>query len=161
MLLLIAVVYLCIELKGNYPKGSNVSEALKTWHFMLGLLVLLLVVFRAVLHLSGAVSHTESKPQKWQSLAAKVMHLALYAFMFGMPILGWLILSAEGATVPFFGLEWPRLVEPNKSLSDAFQEIHEAGGSIGYILIGLHAAAALFHHYVVRDNTHARHGPRP
>jgi cytochrome b561 len=24
---------------------------------------------------------------------------------------------------------------------------------VGYWLIGLHAAAALFHHYIVRDNT--------
>lgn len=33
------------------------------------------------------------------------------------------------------------------------EEIHEAGGTVGYVLVGLHAAAALFHHYVMRDNT--------
>jgi cytochrome b561 len=31
---------------------------------------------------------------------------------------------------------------------------------VGYYLIGLHALAALFHHYVVRDNTLARMLPR-
>ncbi len=37
MLLLIAAVYACIELRGNFPKGSDMREGLKTWHLMLGL----------------------------------------------------------------------------------------------------------------------------
>lgn len=153
MLVLIAFVYLCIELKGNFPKGSDVREGLKTWHFMLGLSVLLLVVFRAVLHLSCTVPRIEPNPLKWQSLAAKLMHFALYMFMILMPILGWLTLSAEGVTVSLFGVELPHLVEASKSFAGTVKEIHEAGGTIGYFLIGLHAAAALFHHYMVRDNT--------
>jgi len=44
-------------------------------------------------------------------------------------------------------------VGENKALADLFKEIHETGATVGYFLIGLHAAAALFHHYVVRDNT--------
>src|SRR3990167_484357 len=43
MLVLIAGVYACIELKGNFPKGSDIRELLKQWHFMLGLAVLALV----------------------------------------------------------------------------------------------------------------------
>jgi cytochrome b561 len=33
-------------------------------------------------------------------------------------------------------------------------------GSAGYWLIGLHAAAGLFHHYWVRDNTLVRMLPK-
>jgi len=40
MLLLLVVVYACIELREFFPKGSDLREALKTWHFMLGLAVL-------------------------------------------------------------------------------------------------------------------------
>lgn len=43
MLLLIAAVYATIELKGNFPKGSEPRELLKHWHFMLGLTVFGLV----------------------------------------------------------------------------------------------------------------------
>lgn len=32
------------------------------------------------------------------------------------------------------------------------EEWHELGGRIGYGLVGLHAAAALFHHYILRDS---------
>ena len=32
MLLLIAAVYACIELRTNFPKGSDPRELLKHWH---------------------------------------------------------------------------------------------------------------------------------
>jgi cytochrome b561 len=153
MLLLIAAVYACIELRGNFPKGSDIREGLKTWHFMLGLSILLLVLVRSAAHFIGTVPRIEPDPPKWQSLFAKLMHIALYALMIGMPLLGWLTLSAEGKPVPFFGLQLPSLVGESKSIAGWAKELHETGGTVGYFLIGLHAAAAMFHHYVVRDNT--------
>ena len=153
MLLLIAGVYACIELRGNFPKGSDIREGLKTWHFMLGLSILVLVLVRLAAHFIGTGPRIEPDPPKWQSLFAKLMHIALYALMIGMPLLGWLTLSAEGKLVPFFGLQLPSLVGESKSIAGWAKELHETGGTVGYFLIGLHAAAALFHHYVVRDNT--------
>jgi cytochrome b561 len=152
MLLLIAAVYACIELRGNFPKGSDIREGLKTWHFMLGLSILLLVLLRLAVHFIGTVPRIEPDPPKLQSLFAKLIHIALYALMLGMPLLGWLTLSAEGKLVPFFGLQLPSLVGESKSVAGLAKELHETGGTVGYFLIGLHAAAALFHHYVVRDN---------
>ena len=46
MLALLAGVYACIELREFYPRGSDVREGLKTWHFMLGLSVFALVWVR-------------------------------------------------------------------------------------------------------------------
>ena len=88
------------------------------------------------------------------------MHGALYLLMIAMPLGGWLILSASGKPIPFFGLELPALVAENQALADQVKEIHEIGGTAGYWLIGLHAAAALFHHYIQRDNTLRRMWPR-
>ncbi len=153
MLLLIAAVYACIELRGNFPKGSDIREGLKIWHFMLGLSILVLVLVRLAAHFTGPAPRIEPDPPKWQSLFAKLMHVALYALMIGMPLLGWLTLSAEGKLVPFFGLHLPSLVGESKSIAGWAKELHETIGTVGYFLIGLHAAAALFHHYVVRDNT--------
>ena len=73
--------------------------------------------------------------------------------MLGMPLAGWLILSAAGKPIPFFGIHLPALIAENKDLSKLIKEVHETVGTIGYFLIGLHALAALFHHYVLRDNT--------
>jgi cytochrome b561 len=153
MLLLFVAVYACIELRGYFPKGSDPREALKTWHFMLGLSVLGLAVLRALLHFTSAVPRIVPDPPGWQKLAARLMHLALYALMIGMPLAGWLLLSAAGKPIPFFGLQLPALLGQSKSLAETIKEIHEAGGTLGYFLIALHAAAALFHHYFVRDNT--------
>jgi cytochrome b561 len=153
MLLLITAVYSCILLHESFPKGSDLREGLKTWHFMLGLSVLALVIIRIVTRLLSVKPPIKPEPPAWQMLLAKGTHLALYAFMLAMPIAGWLILSAADKTIPFFGLELPPLTAPNKALAGQIKELHETFGTVGYFLIGLHALAALFHHYVVKDNT--------
>ena len=153
MLLLFVGVYACIELRGFFPKGSDPREALKTWHFMLGLSVLVLALLRLVVHLTTATPRIEPDPPGWQKLSARLMHLALYGLMIGMPIAGWLLLSAAGKPIPFFGLQLPALIAESKSAASLIKEVHETGGTVGYFLIALHAAAALFHHYFVRDNT--------
>jgi cytochrome b561 len=154
MLLLLTAVYASIELRELFPKGSDPREAMKTWHFMLGLSVFVLVWLRLAIHATaGPVPPVEPTPERWQALAARLMHVTLYLFMIAMPLLGWLILSAEGKPVVFFGLELPALSGENKQLAKTVEEIHEAVGVAGYWLIGVHAVAALFHHYVLRDNT--------
>lgn len=154
MLLLIAGAYSCILVRENFPRGSDFREGLKTWHFMLGLTILLLVVIRiAARFLTANPLPITPAPPRWQRLASFGVHIALYAFMLAMPLLGWTILSAEGATIPFWGLELFALVTPDKVLAGQVQELHEIIGTIGYYLIALHAGAALLHHYVFKDDT--------
>ena len=156
LLLLFIAVYGCIELRSFYPKGSDLREALKTWHFMFGMLVFVLVWLRLAARLAGPAPGIKPEPASWQQLSAKLMHLALYALMIVMPLSGWLLLSATGKPIPFFGLELPALIGANKGLASQIKEIHEFLGTAGYYLIGLHAAAALYHHYIMRDNTLTR-----
>ena len=153
MFLLLVAVFACMELREIYPKGSEPREALKSWHFTLGLTVFALVWLRLALRLSQAVPAITPQPARWQDILGKLVHLALYAFMLGMPVLGWLILSGEGKPVPFYGLELPGLIAENEVLAEDIEEIHTTIGEIGYYLIGLHAVAALFHHYFLKDNT--------
>ena len=150
MLALLAAVYACIELREFYPRGSDVREALKTWHFMLGLSVFLLVWVRLI---ARARSPRERGPRTWSDALAAAVHLALYALMILMPVMGWMVLSAEGDPAPFFGFTVPPLVAPDEVLAERVEGLHEAVGVMGYWLIGLHAAASLFHHYVLRDGT--------
>ena len=49
---------------------------------------------------------------------------------------------------------------PDKALGKNLEDIHETIGTLGYWLIGLHAVAALYHHYLVRDDTLVRMWPR-
>lgn len=155
-LVILIGVYACINLTDLYPKGSEPREALKTWHFMLGLTVLLLVALRLLNRLLGKSPVVSPPLPRWQQRLASAIHFALYALMFAMPILGWLLLSAAGKPIPFFGAQLPALLAENKDLAGQLKEIHETIGTIGYFLIGAHALAALFHHYVTRDNTLVR-----
>ncbi|MEO5932654.1 MAG: cytochrome b [Duganella sp.] len=156
VLALLIAVYACMELREFFPKGSVEREALKTLHYMLGLSVLILVWPRLLLTLSGPTPGIVPAPPNWQRVAARWMKVALYALMICMPLAGWLILSAAGKPIPLFGLQLPALIDQGKDAANVLKEIHEAGATLGYFLIGLHAAAALFHHYVMRDNTLTR-----
>lgn len=156
MLLLFVAVYAFIELREIYPKGSDPREALKAWHFMFGMLVFVLVWPRLAARFSGPAPVIRPEPAGWMQLAAKLGHLALYALMIIMPLTGWLELSAAGKPIPFFGMELPALIGENKELAKQLKELHETIGTAGYYLIGLHVAAALYHHLVKHDNTMTR-----
>jgi cytochrome b561 len=160
MLVLLALVYACIELRGLFPKGSGGRTLIVESHFMLGLTVFVLVWLRLFARSLGPAPQIFPASPKWQTLLAKLMHWALYLFMIAMPILGWLVTSAKGNQVMFYGFDLPLLVAQNKDLAKQIQGWHELGGTLGYWLIGLHAVAGLYHHYVVGDNTLLRMMPK-
>jgi cytochrome b561 len=154
MLILIVAAYACILLRENYERGSDIREGLKTWHFMLGLSVLALTVVRGGLR--AFVWKTPAitpEPPRVLHLLAIVAHVTIYVWLLAMPVAGWIILSAEGDPVPFWGLMLPPLTGINEDLASTVEELHETGGTVGYFLLGLHAAASLFHHYILKDNT--------
>lgn len=150
--LLLVAVYALIELRDWAPKGGALHDGMKTWHFMLGLTVFGIVYVRLGARALFPTPPIVPEPPRWQEFFAHAAHFALYAFLVAMPLLGWLALSAQGKTIPFYGLGLPALLGPDKALGKNLQDIHETIGTLGFYLIGLHAAAALFHHYVVRDN---------
>lgn len=156
MFLLFIAVYATIELRQLFEKGSDPREMLKTWHFMLGMLIFVLTALRLAARLTGPTPDIQPEPPSWLQISAQLMHLSLYLLMIVMPLTGWLLLSATGKPVPFFGLELPVLIGENKDLAKSLKEVHEFVGTVGYYLIGLHAAAALYHHYIKHDNTLTR-----
>ena len=141
MLLLLIAVYATIELRELFPKGTDPRKALKMWHFMLGLSVLSFAILRLMIRLRNETPAIIPAITVWQQWLSKIMHLALYVLMIGTQ------------TIPFFGLELPPLIGPNKEFASTIKEIHETFGKTGYFLIGLHALAGLYHHYIVKDNT--------
>lgn len=153
MFVLLIAVFATIEMRSLFPRGSDPRELVKALHFMFGIVVLLLVVVRLGVRLSSPTPAIVPTPGVFENILAKIMHLSLYAFMIFMPIAGWIILSAEGHGVPFFGLELPPLMDKDDAVAEQVEEIHKLVGEIGYYLIGLHVLAGLFHHYVKRDNT--------
>jgi cytochrome b561 len=153
MLLLIVAVYVTMNIKSFFPRGGAERAALANWHYTLGLLVFVLVWLRLLVRASGTMPVIEPVLPAWQARFAHIAHGLLYALMISLPVLGWLTLSAKGKPVAILGMELPALVSESKSLAKWFKDIHETIANTGYFVIGLHAAAALYHHYVRRDNT--------
>lgn len=155
-LLLIVLAYASMELDDIFAKGTPQRATMKDVHYMLGLSILWLTFLRLPLRLLSTAPAIEPKPVAWQARMGHYMHIALYGLMLLLPLLGWLILSAKGRVIPYFGFELARLLAPDKSLASLFKETHEVMASLGYFMIGLHATAALFHHYLLGDNTLTR-----
>ena len=88
---------------------------------------------------------------------AKTSEYALYLLLLLQPILGLLQTNARGDRVNlFFVGQLPALIEANRPLAHQLLAAHKVVGVTLLTLIGLHALAALFHHFVRRDNVLTR-----
>ncbi|TXD56807.1 cytochrome b [Ralstonia sp. TCR112] len=145
---LIAVV--AIEIMDFFPKGSAERATLFIVHQTAGLSVLALMVLRLLARVA-----TQAPPPvpgtPLVQLAARLTHGALYVLMVGMPVLGLLALAWGGKPIQPFGLNLPLALTQDKTLAHWSKEIHESGATLVYIAVGLHAAAALWHEFILKD----------
>jgi cytochrome b561 len=153
MLILIVAAYATMEFKSIFPKGSASRQAMTDWHYMLGLSVFALVWLRLITRVAGSDPAIEPPLPPWQSRSRTAMHCALYVLMIGIPLLGLMTLNAKGTPVALLGYDFPVLIGKSQVAAKGLKEVHEILARAGYLLIGLHAIAALLHHYVRRDNT--------
>lgn len=148
----IAAAYGAAQLREAF-EHTPTEAVIKHWHGVIGITVLGLVALRLLVRAFTRAPEIRPTPPRWQSLAATLVHAALYGLMFALPLTGWLMMNADGETVTWFGQSLPVLVGASRRLAHTLKDVHEAIANVGYALIAVHAAAALFHHYVVRDNT--------
>ena len=94
-------------------------------------------------------------PPRASVLPSKLVTLALLLFVVVQPILGVLLVWSEGhaLAVPFTDWALPPLIVPGETAEDGLEEAHELLGNAFYAVIGLHAVAALWHHFARRDDT--------
>ena len=76
----------------------------------------------------------------------------LYALLLGQPLSGLATTLLGGREFTVFEWQIPQLMPKNGALEAAFYSAHEVGAWTLGILIAGHAAAALFHHFVLRDD---------
>jgi cytochrome b561 len=98
-----------------------------------------------------------------QRRLAEAVHIGLYGCLVAQPLIGWLLASASPLNIPtiVFGLfTLPRLVPGDPVLESRFAVAHSL---VGWTLVGLltlHLAGAVWHHFVLRDDTLRRMAPR-
>lgn len=120
-------------------------------HLSLGVLVLLAATIRIVWRVLHPVMPLAGLP-KWQQQASHATHGMLYLLLLVAPLLGWANASSRGWDVGLFGLfQLPRLTAEDSALGGAAGDVHVAVVFAMLALIGLHVLAALYHHFVQRD----------
>src|SRR5689334_14604589 len=116
---LMAFLLILIFILGIYMTQISISPLqLKLFreHKELGMLGLMLVFLRIGWRFSNLVPSLAALA-RWESIAAYSVHWIFYGFMFALPITGWILSSAAGIPVAFFGLwVFPDLVTPNEEL---------------------------------------------
>jgi len=136
-------------------------ESLMNLHLSIGLVILALMTLRYAWRLLRGGPAPEAGLPRWQSRAAELVHAALYLVVFAMTLSGWLFASMRGWAITLFGLvPVPRLVAHGSSFGHTVGEWHGPLSWALLVLIGLHAAAALAHHFVFRDQVLQRMLPR-
>lgn len=99
---------------------------------------------------------------RWADRGAVLAHYALYALLFAIPTLGIMVQFAHGNSLPVFGVfhissPW----SADRAFAHGLKDVHALLANGLMLLVGLHATAALFHHWVLRDQTLRRMLPRP
>ena len=136
-------------------------DTLYNFHKSLGLLILVLMILRLINRLAVGAPIPEPGIERWQKTVSSAVHTSFYVLLVAMPIVGYIANSAYGAPTPFFGLfDLPPIVDKNETLSTPLFTIHRLVGWLVIILVLIHVSAALYHHFVRRDNVLQRMLPR-
>jgi len=145
---------------GLYMEGLPLSPnklKLYSWHKWAGISLLMLVVVRLAWRLSHPAPSLPSSLSRKELLMAHAGHWLLYVLMLMLPISGWLMSSAQGFPVVWFGvLPLPDLVAKDAALGSTLQTVHVVlAYTLAVVVVG-HIAAALHHQFVKRNGVLAR-----
>ncbi len=132
---------------------SALKLKLYGWHKELGVLVFILALLRILWRWFNVTPQLPITMPSWQRFAAHSVHFSLYFFMLALPVSGWLLSSASGLPVSFFGLfVLPDLVSPSIYLRDQLVLSHHWLGYALIVALCAHIGAALQHRFIDKDD---------
>jgi cytochrome b561 len=121
------------------------------WHKWVGITVFLLTCLRLAWRLVHPAPPPAAMPE-WQRRAAAASHGLLYLLLLLIPISGWVYSSATGVQVVYLGLfPLPDLVAKDRALAGTLKSVHVALNAAMFVVVSIHVAAALRHHWVDKD----------
>jgi cytochrome b561 len=130
-------------------------------HKSVGVTVLLLSLSRLAWRLFNPPPAYVDTLQWWEHAVAGAVHTLLYGVMIGLPLTGWIVVSASPLNLPtllYHTIPWPHVALVHDLPAAAKAKVYGisdtghvvlAWGALG--LIALHVGAALKHHFFDRD----------
>ena len=127
-------------------------------HADIGYVILLLTVIRLLWRGINPTPELPDDTPRWQRLAARISHWALYLTTILVAMLGWAMSGARTQNyASWFGLfNVPQFTSPDKAAANAYEERHILFAYVLLALIVLHVAAAAWHHFLRRDGVALR-----
>jgi cytochrome b561 len=131
---------------------SAAFDTARETHETIGLLVFALVLLRISWRLFEPTP--ESPPMAaWMRYSASAVHLGLYALLLAIPLTAIIGAWLEAHPLTIFGIgDVAPMLPPAHDLGQSIAYIHTILGNVILWLAGFHAAAALLHHFILRDN---------
>lgn len=121
-------------------------------HKQFGILVGIVIMFRLIWKFTSVAPSYPEGHAKWQERLAASTHLFLYLVMIMFPVSGYMMSMAGGHGIEFFGFQIIDVMGESELLSDIAHDIHWWLEKVTYVLVGAHIAAALYHHFIIKNN---------
>lgn len=134
-------------------EGEAARQLLQT-HKAVGLSILVLTLVRLGWRVANPLIALPAGMPTWERFLSRATQFLFYAVLLILPLTGWLASSAAARDISWFGLfDWPLLpIGGGREVAGRFMDAHEMVVKLLYLLIVLHVAGALKHHFINRDN---------
>ena len=156
---LMAVALIGMYFSGDYMVDlgyyDTLYHKLPNWHKSTGILIAACLLIRLVWNYSHRrPGPANANTSRLSHLSAILAHLLLYALTAALIVSGYLISTAKGAPIEVFSwFEMPALLASNADRGEDAADLHEIFGNVFMGLVALHALAALYHHFYLKDHT--------
>ena len=148
-ILVLAMLFIGI---GMVSTTSERYAGLLSVHKTIGIVILALVAIRLVNRLLNPPPPLPADLPGWQKAMAQASHVALYALMFALPLVGWSMLSAGGYPIVIFGsVHLPAILPHDAGMFALLRSAHSVLAFTLFAVFLAHLGAALFHALIRRD----------
>lgn len=140
------------------------SFTLLQLHKSIGFTILALSLVRLALRLTFYPPPAEPETLKgWEKVSSAIVHWGFYAIMIGLPLTGWVMVSASRINIPTLYFNNEALQIPHIGflhampraqrgpIADLFTDLHLRMVNVTFALLFLHVGAALKHQFIDRD----------
>jgi cytochrome b561 len=154
---LLAAMILGQLVLGRVADKAALSPAkldLFVWHKSIGVSILLLAVLRLAWRLANPPPLAPAGIPRHETLLAKSGHILLYLLMFAVPLSGWWV--SDSSRVPFKAfwiMPMPDLLPIDRSMQEIAGRVHGLLIAVLLAVVIVHTAAALRHHFMLRNET--------
>lgn len=131
---------------------DKLTNDLYSLHKLFGVCILLLVIARLGFRLIHGAPAPEPTLEPMQRIVSSVVHWVMYVLLIIVGALGWAATSAYPALTVFGAFSLPAIVGVDQALADRLYALHRPLGLLLGLFIAMHIGAALFHHFIRKDN---------